>query len=81
MSTKSKAAFVGGAALAVVVGLVCVEPLLSHAKTGAHIATVKQPIADQPIAAATLAIAPSSVIDTDAQLFYGSGDGGNGLYR
>jgi len=76
------AAMIGGAAAtAVVIGSLTAQSFF-------HTATVEKPGANtslsQPVAAvepvAYYVIVPSPVIDTDAQVFIGTGDGSNGNY-
>ncbi|MFY9894641.1 MAG: hypothetical protein WAK63_10990 [Xanthobacteraceae bacterium] len=75
------AAMIGGAAAtAVVIGLLTAQSF-SHAaidaKPSAN-ASLSQPVAVPELVASE--IVPSPVIDTDAPIFIGTGDGSNGYY-
>ncbi len=74
------AAIIGGAATAVVIGLLTAESSFYTAtdpKAGNN-ASLSQPVAASgPV---TFEIVPSPVIDTNAQFFFGTGDGGAGYY-
>ena len=74
------AAIAGCAAAAVAVGLLTDETFLYAAaepEAAAHV-TLSEPVATpEP---AYMEIVPSPVIDTNAQFFFGTGDGSNGYY-
>jgi hypothetical protein len=74
------AAIAGCAAAAVAIGLLSDEALLYAAaepEASAHV-TLSQPVTTpEP---AYREIVPSPVIDTNAQFFFGTGDGSNGYY-
>jgi hypothetical protein len=74
------AAIAGCAAAAVTIGLLADEAFLYAAaepEAGAQI-TLSERVATP--APAYLEIVPSPVIDTNAQFFFGTGDGSNGYY-
>jgi hypothetical protein len=74
------AAFVGCAAAAVAIGLLTDEAFLYAAaepETAAPIAHIEQVATAEP---AYLGFAASPVTETNAQFFFGSGDGSDGYY-
>lgn len=76
------AAMIGGAATAVVIGLLTSESFSStatdHAKAGINAWVVSEyDAAPGPV---TFEIVPSPVIETNAQFFFGTGDGSAGYY-
>ena len=77
---RSWAIIIGGAAAAVVIALLTAESFFytaTNPKAGAN-ASLSQPAADPgPV---TFEIVPAPVIDTNAQFFYGTGDGSAGYY-
>jgi len=74
------AAIIGGAATAVVIGLLTAQSFFYTAtdpKAGANASPSQPVIAPAPV---TSEIVPSPVIETNAQFFLGTGDGSNGYY-
>lgn len=78
----SWAAIIGGAAIALVIGLPSAQSFLSHARRAEANLAARRPVAAQPVAAdpVTFAIVPAPVIETNPQFFFGSGDGSSGYY-
>jgi hypothetical protein len=74
------AAIAGCAATAVTIGLLTDEAFLHAAaepEAAAHVALSEPVATPEP---AYLEIVPSPTIDTNAQFFFGTGDGSNGYY-
>jgi hypothetical protein len=74
-----RAVVIAGATAAVILALVVAKPFYS-ATTHPKPADISERVADQKPAIELAAIVASPTIETDAQLFYGCGDGSNGYY-